>query len=559
MNEPNERPGDDAVARRFAQLEERIVKLEARLGREADAAPAVAVPPSPIAFGSVSPAARGEDELEFEVGQNWFARVGIVVLTLGVGFTVSLPYASLPAGAPSLIGFGLAAGLFGLARFWRESFELVSSYLRGVSMALFFFATLRLYFFDPHPLLSTATFSGRALLVLVVVINLILGYRRRSPWLVGLALVTGYVTAIAVGAAGFVLPAIVVLSGLIVWASLRHTWPGLVPAGILLGYATYFIWAGNDPLLGRPFQFLAAPTAAPACVLACMVVFACGALLRPERGTEDGLTNSAAFLNCALGYGVFFVHTLARFGSVFAGAHLVAAGVLLGVAVAFWVREQSRVSTFLYAMTGYLALSVAIIKAAAMPDVFVWLSLQSVVVVATAIWFRSRFIVVANFLIYVAIVLGYVVVAKAETGISIGFGMVALVTARILNWKKDRLELKTELMRNAYLVSAFFVFPYALYHLVPATYVGLAWIGLALAYYGMNLLVRSQKYRWMGHVTLLLTALYLVIVGTSRFEPVYRVLSFLALGTVLLVVSLLFTRLRKRKDEGTTEGPTPGN
>jgi uncharacterized membrane protein len=103
------------------------------------------------------------------------------------------------------------------------------------------------------------------------------------------------------------------------------------------------------------------------------------------------------------------------------------------------------------------------------------------------------------------------------------------------------------------------VFPYALYHLVPATYVGLAWIGLALAYYGMNLLVRSQKYRWMGHVTLLLTALYLVIVGTSRFEPVYRVLSFLALGTVLLVVSLLFTRLRKRKDEGTTEGPTSGN
>jgi uncharacterized membrane protein len=233
--------------------------------------------------------------------------------------------------------------------------------------------------------------------------------------------------------------------------------------------------------------------------------------------------------------------------------------VLLGVAVAFWVREQSRVSTFLYAMTGYLALSMAIIKAAAMPDVFVWLSLQSVVVVATAIWFRSRFIVVANFLIYVSIVLGYIVVAKAETGISIGFGIVALVTARILNWKKDRLELKTELMRNAYLVSAFFVFPYALYHLVPATYVGLAWIGLALAYYGMNLLVRSQKYRWMGHVTLLLTALYLVVVGTSRFEPVYRVLSFLALGTVLLVVSLLFTRLRKPKPVATAETPAAGS
>ena len=204
-------------------------------------------------------------------------------------------------------------------------------------------------------------------------------------------------------------------------------------------------------------------------------------------------------------------------------------------------------ATFFYAMTGYAALSVAIFKASSVPAVFVWLSVQSVVVVATAIWFRSRFIVVANFLIYVAIVLGYIVVAERETGISLGFGLVALVSARILNWQQDRLELKTTLMRNAYLVGAWLVFPYALYHLVPGKHVGLAWVGLALGYYALNLLVQNQKYRWMGHATLLLTLCYVVVVGTSRFEPVYRVLSFLVLGTVLLVVSLVFTRLRKRQ------------
>src|SRR6185369_13945828 len=99
-------------------------------------------------------------------------------------------------------------------------------------------------------------------------------------------------------------------------------------------------------------------------------------------------------------------------------------------------------------------------------------------------------------------------------------------------------------------VGAFLVFPYALYHLVPASYVGLAWVGLALAYYALNAIVRNQKYRWMGHGTLLLTAIYLVVVGTSRFEPVYRVLSFLVLGTVLMIVSLVFTRLRKRQRPG---------
>ena len=48
------------------------------------------------------------------------------------------------------------------------------------------------------------------------------------------------------------------------------------------------------------------------------------------------------------------------------------------------------------------------------------------------------------------------------------------VTARLLNWQQSRLELKTGLMRNAYLLSAWLVFPYALYHLVPGKDVGLA-------------------------------------------------------------------------------------
>jgi hypothetical protein len=542
MNESNERIREDAAIRRIAQLEERVAQLETRICAACEL-PAV-VPPSTAAMAG---AGRTEDEFEFEVGQNWFARVGIVVLSIGAGFTISLPYASQPAGVPSLIGYAFAAGLFVLARIWRQSFELVSGYLRGGAMALLYFATLRLYFFGPRHLLNTGDFPGRALLVLVVAVNLILAWRRKSPWLLGLALVMGYVTAIVIGSAGFVLPAILLLSVLVAASSLQGNWPGLVLAGIPLGYATYLVWAINDPFLGRPVQFVAAPPFGPGFALACVLILATGPLLRPNREKEDGLTNICALANCALGYGVFFLHTLASFDPVFAVAHVAASLVFLGLAVVFWVREHSRVSTFLYAMTGYMALSMAIIKVSATPDIFVWLSLQSVVVVATAIWFRSRFIVVANFIIYSFIVLGYVFVAERESGISIGFGIVALLSARILNWQKNRLELKTELMRNAYLLSAFVVFPYALYHLVPGGYVGLAWVGLALFYYLMNLIVRSQKFRWMGHVTLLLTALYLVIIGVSRFEPVYRMLSFLVLGTVLLVISLLFTRLRKRR------------
>jgi len=66
-------------------------------------------------------------------------------------------------------------------------------------------------------------------------------------------------------------------------------------------------------------------------------------------------------------------------------------------------------------------------------------------------------------------------------------------------------------------------------------------------YYIMNLLVRKQKYRWMGHLTLVLTVFYVVFVGLRQLEPTYRIVSLLVLGVVLIAVSLFFTRLKSRK------------
>lgn len=543
-------PPDAVADNRIARLEERIARIEAQLGIEAPVAPVASVEASTPAAGELGPVqlpVRGEDEFELQVGQNWFAVAGIAALTIGVGFMLSLPYASLPAWAPSTGGFALAAGLFLLANLWRRSFEIVSAYLRGAGIALFFISTLRMYFFGTSHVLGVDTIVGEAVLVIVVALNLAFAWWRGSPWLMALGLVTGYVSTIAVGSAWFLLIGLTLLAAVTAAASRLRHWPGLWLVGIPFSYLTYFLWAIGNPFRGGEFHFVANPLAAPGFLLVTALILAAGPLLRPNREREDGITNISSLLNCGLGYGCFLVHSAAAFPTIFTLLHAAAFLGFLGLAILFWLREHSRVSTFLYAMTGYAALSMAIIKAATVPEVFVWLSLQSVVVVTTAIWFRSRFIVVANFIIYAAIVLGYIILVRRETGISVGFGIVALGSARILNWQKNRLELKTELMRNAYLLSAFLVFPYALYHLVSAKYVGLAWVGLAVIYYVLNLVVQNQKYRWMGHATLLLAMLFLVIVGISRFEPIYRVVSFLVLGAVLLIVSLSFTRWRSRR------------
>jgi hypothetical protein len=538
---------------RLDQIELRLSRLEQQLqlvavpGQDATAEGGLEVAPATDDESASLNGAVSEQDLEQVVGQQWFAHVGILVLALGAAFALSLPYPGAPPALPSILGYATAGGLFVLARVWREVFQLISSYLRGAAMALLYFSTLRLYYFGTTPVLTTDTWIGKALLLAVMVLNLVLALRRSSAYLMALALAMGYFTVVLLESPWLACLGITALSALVVDCWRRHGWAGLLLVSIPVTYLSHFVWMLDGSLWNGAFQPIPEPYWSVFFILLYGIVLGVAPLLRPSSEAEDSLDAACALFNAGAGYGLFLLHTALAFKPAMIGSQLVAAAVFLSLAVVLWSIRRSEIACFIYAMTGYLALSVAILSAFAVPNVFVWLSLQSVLVVTTALWFRSPFIVVANFFIYVAIVIGYMSVAREETGISLGFGLVALVSARILNWQKERLQLKTEKMRNAYLLSALLVFPYALYHLLPKAYVALSWVGVAGMYYLLNLLVRNQKYRWMGHFTLLLTVLYLLVVGIIQLAPTQRVVSFLVLGIVLVSVSLLFTRSRTSK------------
>lgn len=483
----------------------------------------------------------------------------MLVLTCGIGFALSMPLGRLPPVVPALIGYALALAVLLTARLSRKPFEVVAGHLRAAGMLLGFFATLRLFYFGARPVLAIDSAPGTAWLAVVVALNVALALRRRSPWLLGLAMTMGLVGALAVGTAAVVFAALPALEALGAIVAVRRHQPVLLLATLPAIYLAHLAWALNRPWIGRGFKLVADNPAALGVLLLYVAIFSAGSLWRRDRTPDDPVTILAVVFNCGVGYGLMLLQSLGLAAVPFAFFHFAAALGYLGLAVAFWRREASRIATFFLAMTGYLALTAAIVKTFSPPEVFLWLSGQSLVVVATALWFRSRLIVVANFVIFAGIVLAYISVAKVESGISLLFGVVALLTARILNWRKERLELKTELMRNAYLASAFVVFPYALAHIVPDAWVGVSWIGIALAYYAMNLIVRNPKYRWMGHLTLLLTVVQVVARGVTRLAPAYRILSFLALGTVLVVVSLVFSRLRarRRREPVEADGETP--
>jgi uncharacterized membrane protein len=123
------------------------------------------------------------------------------------------------------------------------------------------------------------------------------------------------------------------------------------------------------------------------------------------------------------------------------------------------------------------------------------------------------------------------------------------LTARLLNWQNERLELRTALMRNFYLGAATVAVPYGLYHTVPPGWVSTSWLLAAGVYFGVSIWLKNAKYRWMAMGTVFATVVYVFVFDLSRLAPAYRIVSFLVLGVVLLVISLFYGR-RRRQETG---------
>jgi hypothetical protein len=242
-------------------------------------------------------------------------------------------------------------------------------------------------------------------------------------------------------------------------------------------------------------------------------------------------------------FGLLLISGLAGKGSDYLSVTFTMASVLfLGHSAFFWLKERSRYLTFILAMTGYLALSIAIIYEFKIPNGLIWLCWQSIIVISTAVWYKSRFIITANFFIYIIILAAYLFMADGFGIVSLSFGAAALLTARILNWKKDTLELKTEHMRNSYLIITLLYIPFILHNIMPEGYAALSWLGVATMYYLFSLFLKNKKYRWMSFLTLIMCIFYISILGLTSSELIYKIMSFLVLGSVLIAISVFYSK-----------------
>lgn len=487
--------------------------------------------------------------IEFEIGQFWFAKAGIAVLAIGIAIILTLPFNNFPSFVPSLLGYVITLILFGFSNLWKNSFNLISRYLFGSAFLLLFFSTLRLHFWG-NPTFITNNFYEFILLLIIASALLYISIKRESTYLFNIGLTLGYIASLISGETYIIFVSILVLTTLSSYIKINHQWGRLFYYTISLTYLTHLIWFINNPLIiGNKIGLVAEPYLNIFFLMLYLVIIAVGNIYRKVEFGDDKQKVMSSFFN-SFGFILLFAFiTTTKFSSEITVSFIAATILFLLLAFLFWKKGRDKYSIFFFSILGYIALSISFMNAFKIPEIFIWLSWQSILVVSTAILFRSKIIIVANFLIYLMIVLGTLILSSDSAISFVNIGVVSLLGARILNSQKDKLELQTEAMRNAYLAIAFFLLPYSTFLVVPIEYVGFTWLGIALLYYAFSLLLKNNKYRWMAMLTLAITILYTLILGILHPDNEMKVISFIAVGIVLIIISFVYTRIKPKDSE----------
>ena len=221
----------------------------------------------------------------------------------------------------------------------------------------------------------------------------------------------------------------------------------------------------------------------------------------------------------------------------------------IGYSFVLKVKSNWKITSALYALFGFITMSVSVYGLYGFPKAYLLLAIQSLLVVSMAIWFRSKFIVIMNSALFFILLMVYLATSDLGDGMNMSFTIVALATARILNWKKERLTIKTEFIRNFYLLLAFAMVLFTLYHLVPNQFITLSWTLAAVLYFVFSLLLKNVKYRYMALASMIAAALYLFIFDLARIELVYRVIALLFLAVISIGLSLYYAKKQKQKAE----------
>lgn len=542
-----EKTGQEDLAGRILALEERVALLEEELAMER---PRLSRRRERTIEGETAAAELdfSGSAIESRFGEFGLAWIGNLVLLFGIIFLMRYLQNKGMTAVSILIGYASVAGLFLVSRFLRDSHKSMASIFSLNGYIMLFLVTMLLHFFTSDPLIKGA-YPDLVLLLVVTFVQGYVAFRKKSEGLATLAFIMGGVTAVLSNQTHFMLPLASLLALASVFLMNRLGWWRLLIFSIFLVYFTYLVWLLGNPFMGHQMQVIKTHDNGYIYLYIIAAIYSSLALLKQRGLFPDHGAVSSIIIN-GLGFSMLLTFLVLAF---FKQNYILLFGSIALFCLAYSIILQNRsawkVVASLYALYSFVALSVTVFGIYGFPKAYFFLAIQSLLVVSMALWFRSKVILVMNTFLFLILLLVYLLTARHIHSANITFALVALVTARTVNWQKDKLEIKTEILRNTYLLTGFFMVLYALFKVVPGNYVTLSWTIAAALYFLLSFAMKNIKYRYLALGTMMAAALYLFIVDLARVEIAFRVIAFLFLAAISIALSLYYSKRRKKKAE----------
>ncbi len=327
----------------------------------------------------------------------------------------------------------------------------------------------------------------------------------------------------------------------------RFGWLKLAFVYIFLLYIAHLNWLLNNPFLGNPTELVASPNGGYIFFIATGFIFSLIALIPKKEDISNDFVVASIIWN---GLGFTFILALITITYFIKNYVLLMGSVTLFClvyAIILKIRSSIQITASMYVLYGFLALSVAIFGILGLPDSYTLFAWQSLLVVSMALWFQSRFMIIMNTILFLSFIGVYLKAADSENITNFSFMLVALISARIINWKKERLKIKTETIRNFYLISGFTMTLISFNHAFPEKYVTASWILAAILFFTLSIVIKNIKYRWLAIAAMIASAIRLIFVDMSKINIGYRVLIFLILAIISLTLSVIYSRYYSKK------------
>lgn len=259
--EAHEQPVPAGIAAFEAHVQPEIVReTEVAPTWSVPTSPRPAIPPTPAApvspqipsLAAYEPAPPRESvfhrlktnlPLEQFLGMNLFAKVGIVLLVLGLALLGRIALIAMGPGPRVALTYAIAAAMLG-GGIWlerRERYRLLGRTGIGGGWALLFFTTYAMHHVAPMTVMRSNTLDC-VLMLIVAVVMVVHTLRYCSQLVTGLAFLLGFSTVALSQDTVYALVASVILALGIAAIALSMSWFELEIFGILASYANHFYW-----------------------------------------------------------------------------------------------------------------------------------------------------------------------------------------------------------------------------------------------------------------------------------------------------------------------------